>query len=281
MISLSRFCFTVATLGLFLSSCAPAYREVRRQAPGGGYYIERVPINPEDKAKKLKKNKNAKAAPIIDDGSFWKGDGVPGTPKIVIDLGEQRITYFKGEQLVGASPISSGRESHATTTGSFSIIQKDLDHKSSLYGDYVDETGQVVKRDVDVRKDKRPPGTKFDGASMRYFMRITGAIGMHEGYLPGFPASHGCIRLPTHMAETFFKATPHGTRVQIVGKAPIVPFTETAPVPVNAPPAVANTRRPPPPVPGAAFSSQLELLQPRKVRNAAQRQPGQTLYLNN
>jgi lipoprotein-anchoring transpeptidase ErfK/SrfK len=51
---------------------------------------------------------------------------------------------------------------------------------------------------------------------MPFFMRFSGAIGMHEGYLPGYPASHGCIRLPKHMAEIFFKAASVGTPVEVV-----------------------------------------------------------------
>ncbi|HRJ11045.1 MAG TPA: L,D-transpeptidase family protein, partial [Prosthecobacter sp.] len=158
--------------------------------------------------------KTEEPAPV-DDGSFWIGDGVSGKPKIRISLGEQKISYFKGGELVGQSPMSSGREGYKTVVGTFFISEKDEDHKSSLYGNYVDETGLVLKEDVDVRKDPKPPGAKFDGADMRWFMRIHKAIGMHEGYLPGFPASHGCIRLPSRMAEIFYKATPPGTEVEI------------------------------------------------------------------
>jgi lipoprotein-anchoring transpeptidase ErfK/SrfK len=150
------------------------------------------------------------------DDSFWDGDHMTGKPLIRINLTEQRIYYYKGGQLAGISPISSGREGYGTTTGRFRISEKDIDHKSSWYGEYVDEYGDPVMRDIDVRKDRRPPGTKFDGANMRYFMRVNGPIGMHEGYLPGYPASHGCIRLPSHMAEAFYHATPLGTPVEVV-----------------------------------------------------------------
>lgn len=155
--------------------------------------------------------------PPVDNRAWWKGDGVVGPPRIVINLSEQRIHYFKGGELVGMSPISSGKESTGTVNGRFSIIEKDLHHRSSLFGSYIDSSGDTVVSDVDTRKDPRPPGTKFVGANMRYFMRIVGGIGMHEGYLPGYPASHGCIRLPTKMAAIFYRETPHGTPVQIVG----------------------------------------------------------------
>ena len=56
---------------------------------------------------------------------------------------------------------------------------------------------------------------QFDGADMPYFMRIVGGTGMHEGYLPGYPASHGCIRMPGPMAEAFFRSVSVGTPVTI------------------------------------------------------------------
>ncbi len=139
-----------------------------------------------------------------------------GSPRIQIRLSEQKVRYYRGDQLVGESPMSSGREGFQTVTGRFAVCEKDIDHESSLYGDYVDADGNVLKGDVDVRKDPRPAGARFDGADMRHFMRITGATGMHTGYLPGFPASHGCIRLPARMAEIFFRETPIGTPVEIL-----------------------------------------------------------------
>lgn len=148
--------------------------------------------------------------------SYWRGDGVSGRPRIEIALGEQKLRYYKGDQLVGESPVSTGREGFQTVVGRFAICEKDLDHESSMFGDYVDAEGKVVQDDVDARTDPRPAGTRFDGADMRWFMRITGATGMHAGYLPGFPASHGCIRLPAEMAEIFFRETPMGTPVEIL-----------------------------------------------------------------
>jgi hypothetical protein len=151
------------------------------------------------------------------DDSYWHGDGVSGAPRIVINLSEQRAYYYKGGQLVGESRISSGREGNSTAPGHFRVTEKDIDHRSSLYGSYVDAEGRTVDGDVDVKRDPKPPGTRFLGASMRYFMRFNGAIGMHEGYLPGFPASHGCIRMPTRMARIFYQSTPYGTPVQVIG----------------------------------------------------------------
>lgn len=161
----------------------------------------------------------ATVAPLPIPDAFWEGDGVPGKARIEIDLTAQRLRYYKGSTLVGMTPVSTGTPSHPTPTGSFRITEKDIDHRSSAYGDYVNAAGAVVKGDVDSRKDSRPPGSRFLGANMRYFMRFNGGIGMHEGYLPGYPASHGCVRMPTHMAATFFRVTPHGTPVRVIGNA--------------------------------------------------------------
>ena len=68
---------------------------------------------------------------------------------------------------------------------------------------------------VDVTKDPKPPGAHFKGTPMPYFMRIVSGTGLHAGYLPGYPASHGCIRMPEFMAENFFKSVSLGTPVTI------------------------------------------------------------------
>lgn len=153
---------------------------------------------------------------MVDTVSYWDGDGVPGSPSITIDLREQKAFFYKSGKLVGVSMISSGREGYSTPAGNFKIIQKNKDHVSNLYGDYVDGAGNVVVANVGVKRDPKPPGTKFRGAPMPYFMRIHGGVGMHAGFLPGFPASHGCIRMPERMAEIFFANVSHGTPVRVV-----------------------------------------------------------------
>lgn len=222
----------------------------------------------------------------LPDGAWWTTTHASGSTKIVISLDEQRVALFKGGQLVGLSPISSGREGHGTHSGNFRISQKDEDHRSSLYGAYVDGSGQLVVEDVDVRKTPKPPGTRFLGADMHWFMRVNGAIGMHRGYLPGYPASHGCIRLPGSMASLFFHATPHGTPVEIRDNAglialqpkhaPTLPVMETA----STAPAPATSSAAPvpnvPPVPGKpAVVSQPK---PPKVSKSKRPRPGATLY---
>jgi lipoprotein-anchoring transpeptidase ErfK/SrfK len=147
--------------------------------------------------------------------SYWDGENIGGKPSIKINLAEQRAYFYKNGMLVGVSQLSTGREGLNTPTGRFSITQKDVNHVSSKYGDYVDGAGNVVMPNIDVEKDKKPPGTHYKGAPMPYFMRIVGGVGMHAGYLPGYPASHGCIRMPEFMAENFFKSVSTGTPVTI------------------------------------------------------------------
>jgi hypothetical protein len=150
-----------------------------------------------------------------DNVSYWDGDGIGGKPSVKISLLEQRAYFYKSGLLVGVSQLSTGREGLITPAGHFSIIQKDVNHVSSRYGDYVDAGDNVVKPNVDVEKDPKPPGTHFKGAPMPYFMRIVDGVGMHAGYLPGYPASHGCIRMPEFMAQNFFKSVSNGTPVTI------------------------------------------------------------------
>jgi hypothetical protein len=152
----------------------------------------------------------------FDNVSYWDGDSVAGSPSIRIDLTEQKAYFFKGGELVGVSVISTGREGFATPTGSYKILSKNRDHVSSLYGNYVDRYGNILMKDIDTKKDKKPPGAIYDGARMPFFMRFTGGVGMHEGFLPGYPASHGCIRMPGFMAEKFFAHVSVGTPVQVV-----------------------------------------------------------------
>lgn len=146
--------------------------------------------------------------------SYWDGDNLGGKPSVKISLAEQRAYFYKGGLLVGVSQLSTGREGKNTPTGHFSIINKDRNHISSMYGDFVDSQGNVVQPNVAV-SDPKPPGAHFKGAPMPYYMQIAPGFGLHAGYLPGYPASHGCIRMPEFMAENFFKSVSTGTPVTI------------------------------------------------------------------
>jgi len=164
----------------------------------------------------LMQSQKAQRSPPPDQVSFWKGDSLTGNPSVQIKLSEQRAYFYKGDQLVGVSLISTGREGKDTVTGNFRILEKDKNHRSSLFGDYVDANGTVIQKDVDTRKDKKPQGATYVGANMPNFMRITGGTGMHEGFLPGYADSHGCIRMPAFMADAFFRSVSVGTPVKIM-----------------------------------------------------------------
>jgi len=155
------------------------------------------------------------AAAPQDNVSYCDGDDMSGKPSVKISLGEQRAYFYKGGKLAGISQLSTGREGLNTPIGHFAIQQKDVNHVSTKYGDYVDAADNVVKPNVELGKDPMPPGSHFKGAPMPFFMRIHGGVGMHAGYLPGYPASHGCIRMPEFMAENFFKSLSVGTPVTI------------------------------------------------------------------
>ncbi|MEP6699601.1 MAG: L,D-transpeptidase [Verrucomicrobiota bacterium] len=154
--------------------------------------------------------KPAAVAPTRAPG-FWKGEDASGPPRIVVRLSEQKAYFYKGKQLVGASTVSTGKPGFSTPPGHYHIISKDRNHVSSEFGDYVDDEGNVVKANVDARKDQRPSGSHFDGAKMPFCMHFNGGYAMHQGYVPPYAASHGCIRLPNGMAEHFFDAAPTGT----------------------------------------------------------------------
>ncbi len=152
-----------------------------------------------------------------DNISYWSGDRGNGPARIRIVLSEQTAYFFRGDVLVGKSWLSTGDENHRTPTGSFRIIQKDKHHKSSRYGAFVDSMGNVIEGDVDNKKDPVPKGLHYEGASMTNFMRLTNeGVGMHAGFLPGYAASHGCIRMPEAMSEKFFDNVVLGTPVTVV-----------------------------------------------------------------
>lgn len=135
---------------------------------------------------------------------------------IVISLSKQRAYLMVGNSVAVDSPISSGRRNGWTPKGSFQILEKDPNHFSNLYGNFVDGAGTVVRSGVSSKIDSAPSGTHFHGAPMKYFMRLTPqGVGMHAGILPGYPASHGCIRLPLEMAQIIYSKVTLNTPVTV------------------------------------------------------------------
>jgi lipoprotein-anchoring transpeptidase ErfK/SrfK len=138
-----------------------------------------------------------------------------GRPSIVVSLRAQEAYLYRAGHRTATSRISSGREGYRTPVGRFRVIRKDEDHHSSIYGDYVDDSGRVVKANVDSRRDRKPPHSRFVGAPMPYYVEYSPGYGLHQGYLPGVPASHGCIRMPYWKARQFYNAAHLGTVVVI------------------------------------------------------------------
>jgi lipoprotein-anchoring transpeptidase ErfK/SrfK len=140
----------------------------------------------------------------------------PDNVHVIVSLPKQRAYLMIGEQIVADSPISSGKAGHSTPSGHFSVLEKDPDHRSSIYGDFVDNSGRVVRAGISAKIDSAPSGTHYVGASMRWFMRLTGeGVGMHVGILPGYPASHGCVRMSSDGAKLFYDNVKIGTPVNV------------------------------------------------------------------
>ena len=121
---------------------------------------------------------------------------------IVVSLTDQRLYAYHDQQLVAWSNVSSGRPGHETPTGSFTVSEKDVDHHSNVY----------------------------NNAPMPYFMRLTDeGVGLHAGQLPGYPASHGCVRLPLGMARELYQHVESGTPVEIINTSVSSPVVQSQP----------------------------------------------------
>ena len=130
----------------------------------------------------------------LEPGEFHWKEGRNNVSRVVVSLTDQLLYAFDGDDLVAVSTISSGRDSHPTPTGIFPIMQKARHHRSNRYND----------------------------APMPYMQRLDNyGIALHAGELPGYRASHGCIRLPTKFAARLFAATEVGTTV-LVGRYEVI-----------------------------------------------------------
>jgi len=142
----------------------------------------------------------------------------PSNAKIEVDLSDQRARVFREQGghkvLVIETQISSGKSGHATPTGTFKIGEKLEQKQSTLYGTWVDGGGNAVGGSSEV--GYRPSGAShFVGADMPYWMRINGGIGLHVGFVPDGPASHGCIRVPASIQPLIYSKVDVGTPVTV------------------------------------------------------------------
>lgn len=127
-------------------------------------------------------------------GEFiWMPDAVPAGPLVmVVSLGEQRAYVYRNGVRIGVSTVSSGKVGKETPTGVFTILQKKKEHRSTLYND----------------------------APMPFMQRLTwDGIALHAGNLPGYPASHGCVRLPYEFARRLYEVTTFGMTVVVAAQA--------------------------------------------------------------
>ena len=186
-----RFLIPVA-LASVLVACAPL-------APYGALRASNTPIP---------------AEPVLYE---WNDDGGPGTVSIHINRAMQRATYRRGERVIGWSYVATGRDGFTTPAGTFPISEKIVDKYSTSYGWIEDGYGNTVNSDAKPSTSV-PEGCQYMPAPMPYWMRLTSyGIGMHAGRIPnpGYPASHGCIRLPNPLAPMVFDAVNEGTRVTV------------------------------------------------------------------
>jgi len=140
----------------------------------------------------------------------------PENTHIVVSIPKQRAFLMIAEEIVADAPISSGKRGHESPQGHLKVLEKDPNHHSNLYGDFVDRSGRVVRAGVSARIDSAPSGTHFVGAAMKWFLRLTeDGVGMHIGILPGYPASHGCVRESVDGAKLFYDHVKVGTPVDV------------------------------------------------------------------
>ncbi|PYI91640.1 MAG: hypothetical protein DMF03_03065 [Verrucomicrobia bacterium] len=193
--------FTSAVLAVALSADAQLFRQ-----PKSGLQPMRSAVDLIKKQAPLAVNQSLLATVTPDD------------VHVIVSLPKQRAYLLTGEQIIVDSPMSSGKQGHSSPSGSFTVLEKDPNHHSTLYGDFVDSSGRIVRAGVSLHIDSAPSGTHFQGAAMKWFMRLTGdGVGMHVGILPGYPASHGCIRMPSDGAKFFYDHVKIGTPVEVQG----------------------------------------------------------------
>ena len=137
---------------------------------------------------------------------------------VIIDLNQQTAYLLKDGRVAFVSPVASGKEGWGTPIGSFRVISKDLNHQSGSFGLITDSHGRIVNPNA-TSGSYVPRGCHYMPAPMPYFMEFSKSVGMHAGYLPGYPASHGCVRMPRDLAAEFFARVTVGTPVKVIGSA--------------------------------------------------------------
>ncbi|MET0249194.1 MAG: L,D-transpeptidase family protein [Sphingobium sp.] len=119
---------------------------------------------------------------------WMEADVAAGPIYMIVSLKAQLVHVYSGDRLIGAASVSTGKPGKATPGGEFTVLQKRQWHRSNLYSN----------------------------APMPFMQRLTwDGIALHAGHNPGYPASHGCIRLPRAFAQRLFELTRIGTLVEV------------------------------------------------------------------
>ena len=142
--------------------------------------------------------------------------GMASQTRVIINLSDQRVSLVQQGRITLVSPIASGKPGWSTPRGNFGVFNKDIDHRSRSFGSVVDAYGRVVNSNATPRSHV-PRDGHHQPAPIPYFMEFSPAVRMHAGYLPGYPASHGCVRNPRDLAALFFERVQIGTPVTVVG----------------------------------------------------------------
>lgn len=155
------------------------------------------------RAQARSQRKRRSAYPIAPGRSFWLPELSPAGPVVaVVNLYTQHAQIYRNGIAIGYTSVSTGKRGYGTPTGRFQVLEKRRFHRSSTYGN----------------------------APMPWMVRLTwSGIAFHSGALPGFPASHGCIRLPASFAPQLFGALSLGDTVAVLNQ-PADAFTTLAPI---------------------------------------------------
>lgn len=153
--------------------------------------------------------------------TVWKNEDLlsrtnSGNSSIKISLEKQRGFLMNGDEVAMDYPICSGIPARPTPTGTFYILEKVVDKKSNKYGHIYNAAGDDINSNADLSMDPVPEGGRFEGASMRYWMRLTNdGVGHHIGPVKRHPASHACIRGPSATMPIVYLKVKEGTRVTV------------------------------------------------------------------
>ena len=190
----SALCASVSTGALFRAALLTAAGIVAAATPADAalyYYRDSDPgiSGSIERPQPPRKVQRARRAPQKQETRVKETTVHPQMPLVIaVSIGSQRVKIYDANGLFAEAPVSTGMPGHPTPQGVFSVIEKDRYHHSNIYS----------------------------GAPMPFMQRITwGGVAMHAGVLPGYPASHGCIRMPGKMAQIFFNNVALGTPVTI------------------------------------------------------------------